>query len=451
MGLVRHRRSRGQLVPGALLECDGSTVRSRPIKGTRPRGDSAEADAALAEERSPASRTRPSGDDRRPRPQRLLARLRAGHGRGGALAGPRVRLGAPPGGGRDGRLQPGRTALGALLALFPGGSISGPRSCGRWSHRRSRGRRTRPLTGTMGMLDVTGARASTSSSAPRPCAGTPGRPPEGQLQVGAGSPLLGSWDEERGRVKGLRMARALGSDLFGGQRHLDPPRGTLLAERVLEPGRERTRAVRDLARRGPYDDPEPETVMTLLPALLLLAAPAPSLPLVPTPALVSPRTTKPDKREEVKKLLDTFSGPAKRGAEDLEAIGDALPRSSPSRDPRTARRSCPDRQGLQGEAPRGLQQRARQQAVPRGRRGAGRDGPERPSALVDPTQDPPQGPGAAAGADPLAGQEQGREEGQEGPHRPARPQGRPGPGRHRGPRELHAPRPQGAQGSSRRS
>jgi len=78
--------------------------------------------------------------------------------------------------------------------------------------------------------------------------------------------------------------------------------------------------------------------MTLLPALLLLAAPAPSLPLVPTPALVLTQDDeKPDKREEVKELLDTFSGHCKkRGAEDLEAIGvvDALLKEFPESGPK---------------------------------------------------------------------------------------------------------------------
>ena len=78
--------------------------------------------------------------------------------------------------------------------------------------------------------------------------------------------------------------------------------------------------------------------MTLLPALLLLAAPAPTLPLVPTPALVLTQDDeKPDKREEVKELLDTFSGHCKkRGAEDLEAIGvvDALLKEFPESGPK---------------------------------------------------------------------------------------------------------------------
>ena len=80
--------------------------------------------------------------------------------------------------------------------------------------------------------------------------------------------------------------------------------------------------------------------MITLSALLLLALPSPA-PARLAPAGLAPSVTqddeKPDKREEVKELLDTFSGHVKkRGDEDLEAIGiiDTLLKEFPESGPK---------------------------------------------------------------------------------------------------------------------
>ena len=224
MGLVQ--APEGAVVsssPELLLECDGSAVRSRPIKGTRPRGDSAEADAALAEEllasikdqaelamivdlvRNDCSRVCVPGTvEVGPLPD-LESHASVHH------------LAADV----TGRLQPGRTALDALLALFPGGSISGaPKLRAMEAIADLEGAGRGHFTGTMGMLDVHGRAcfnilirsATVRWDAPGASSG------EVSFQVGGGITASSDpWDEEREtRVKGLRMARALGSDLFEG-------------------------------------------------------------------------------------------------------------------------------------------------------------------------------------------------------------------------------------------
>ncbi len=215
--------------PELLLESDGVTVRSRPIKGTRPRSADPARDQALAEELLASAKDHAEL-------AMIVDLVRNDCSRvcvpGSVEVGPLPDLESHASvhhlaADVTGRLASGRTALEALQALFPGGSITGApklRAMEVLAELEEAGRGH--FTGTMGMLDLRGhARfnilirtASVRWDRPGASSG------EVSFQVGGGITAASDpWEEEREtRVKGQRMARALGSDLFEGEAEAGP-------------------------------------------------------------------------------------------------------------------------------------------------------------------------------------------------------------------------------------
>lgn len=207
--------------PELLLESDGATVRSRPIKGTRPRSADPAQDRALAEELLASAKDHAEL-------AMIVDLVRNDCSRvcvpGSVQVGPLPDLESHASvhhlaADVTGRLAPGRTALDALLALFPGGSITGApklRAMEVLAELEVAGRGH--FTGTMGMLDLRGHACFNilirTLSVRWDGAGASSG--EVSFQVGGGITAASDpWDEEHEtRVKGQRMARALGSDLF---------------------------------------------------------------------------------------------------------------------------------------------------------------------------------------------------------------------------------------------
>ncbi|HIG87677.1 MAG TPA: anthranilate synthase component I family protein [Planctomycetes bacterium] len=145
--------------PEMLLECSGGKLRSRPIKGTLPRG------RTLAEDRIRAKELLASEKDRAELAM-IVDLVRNDCSRVAEVGS--VRVGPLPeleshasvlhlAADVSAQLAPGRTALDALRALFPGGSISGApklRSMEAIAALEGEGRGF--FTGSLGFLDCAG-------------------------------------------------------------------------------------------------------------------------------------------------------------------------------------------------------------------------------------------------------------------------------------------------------
>jgi para-aminobenzoate synthetase component 1 len=208
--------------PELLLEvaADGELV-ARPIKGTAPRSSREEEDAALAAALLESEKDRAEL-------AMIVDLLRNDLGRVASLGSVRVE-GFPSLRSYAGvhhlmadvraRLAPGRSAVDALLAAFPGGSITGaPKLAAmEWIARLEREGRGF-FTGSAGFLDARGGAAFNILIRTLEWRAEPGLGPRGgrvRFLVGGGITFASDAAEEDREtlVKGARLARALGLEL----------------------------------------------------------------------------------------------------------------------------------------------------------------------------------------------------------------------------------------------
>jgi len=208
--------------PEMLLECSAGKLRSRPIKGTLPRG------RTLAEDRIRAKELLASEKDRAELAM-IVDLVRNDCSRVAEVGS--VRVGPLPeleshasvlhlAADVTAQLAPGRTALDALGALFPGGSISGApklRSMEAIAALEGEGRGF--FTGSLGFLDCAGnglfnilIRSLVVRS--KEVAGVSKSSQEVTFWVGGGITAASdpAAEERETRVKGARLAAALAGE-----------------------------------------------------------------------------------------------------------------------------------------------------------------------------------------------------------------------------------------------
>ncbi len=211
--------------PELLLEVDGRSARSRPIKGTARRASETDADRALAEALLASEKDRAEL-------AMIVDLVRNDLGRVARTGSVRVEGDFPRLESFAGvhhlladvvaELAPGRDAIDALAALFPGGSITGaPKLASMGAIAREEGAGRGFFTGSLGFVDVRGRAAwniliRTLVWRPRPGAAGAG---EFSFHVGGGI----TWssraeDEERETL--VKAARLIETLAVGGRREV---------------------------------------------------------------------------------------------------------------------------------------------------------------------------------------------------------------------------------------